>query len=114
MTLLEELTTILTALDCPVETGVFKDTAPDVYAVLVPLADSFKLYADDAPNLDLQEVRISIYSKGSYTTLKNAVVRALLRADISVTARQYIGYETDTGYFHYNVDAARVYEMEES
>ena len=84
------------------------------YAVLVPLVDSFKLYADDAPNLDLQEVRISIYSKGSYTTLKNAVVRALLRADISVTARQYIGYETDTGYFHYNVDAARVYEMEES
>ena len=114
MTLLEELTTLLTGLDCPVETGVFKDTAPDVYAVLVPLTDRFELYADDRPRNDLQEVRISLYTKGSYTTLKNAIVRALLQADINITARQYIGYETDTGYFHYNVDAARVYEMEES
>ncbi len=55
-----------------------------------------------------------VNTKGSYTTLKKAIVRALLQADINITARQYIGYETDTGYFHYNVDAARVYEMEES
>ena len=25
----------------------------------------------------------------------------------------FIGYETDTGYHHYNIDAANYYEMEE-
>jgi hypothetical protein len=40
-------------------------------------------------------------------------VKALLAAGYTITDRQYIGYETETGYHHYNVDVAQYYEMEE-
>jgi len=114
MSMLSDLKTTIAALGYSVETGVFTDTAPDNYIVLVPLSDTFELHADDAPGADVQEVRLSIYTKGNYNTIKNAVVSALLTAGFTITARQYIGYETETGYHHYNVDAAQVYEMEEN
>ena len=113
MSLLSDLTAILAPLNIPIETGVFKDKAPDTYLVLVPMSDSFTLHADNAPGIDIQEVRISIYTKGNYSTLKNNIVQALLSADLTITGRNYIGYETDTGYHHYNVDVANYYEMEE-
>lgn len=45
--------------------------------------------------------------------MKNAVTNALLAAEMTVTERQYLGFETDTGYHHYNIDVANYYEMEE-
>ena len=113
MSILEELKALLLELDIPLETGVFSSAAPDQYLVLVPLTDTFEVHADNYPGVDVQEVRISLYAKGSYTALKNALVRLLLDNDFTITERMYIGYETDTGYHHYNVDAAKYYEMEE-
>lgn len=113
MSLLADMQTAMQSLAVPVETGVFTDKAPDEYVVMVPLADTFDLHADNAPGVDVQEVRLSIYTKGSYTALKNRIVRKLLSCGITITGRQYIGYETETGYHHYNVDAANYYEMEE-
>ena len=113
MSILSELQEILKPLDIPIETGVFSDAAPEQYIVVVPLSDSFDLHADNMPEIDIQEARLSLYSQGSYTATKNAVVRALLAADFTMTARQYIGFETETGYHHYNVDVAKYYEMEE-
>ena len=112
MSLLADLTTALEPVGVPLETGVFSDAAPEQYIVLVPLGDTFDLHADNAPGADVQEVRVSIYAKGSYTAAKNAVVRMVLAAGLTVTARQYIGYEPDTGYHHYNVDVAHFYELE--
>jgi len=37
----------------------------------------------------------------------------LLQNGFTVTGRMYNGYETDTGYHHYTVDAAQYYETEE-
>ena len=91
------------------ETGIFSDEAPDIYIVITPLSDTFDLHADNAPGIDIQEARLSLYTKGSYTALKNRLVRLLLREDFTVTGRTYNGYETDTGYHHYTVDAARHY-----
>lgn len=113
MSVLSDINAILEPLGILVETGVFKDEAPDKYIVVVPMADSFELHADNTPGCDIQEARISLYTKGSYTKDKNAIVRTLLGADFSITDRRYIGYETETGYFHYNVDVAKYYEMEE-
>ena len=45
--------------------------------------------------------------------LKNDIVNAFLKAEYTITNRQYIGYETDTGYHHYNIDVDNYYEMEE-
>jgi len=113
VSVLSDINVTLEPLGIPLETGVFKDEAPDKYIVVVPMADSFELHADNTPGYDVQEARISLYAKGSYTKDKNAIVRALLGMDFTITDRRYIGYETETGYFHYNVDVAKHYEMEE-
>ena len=57
--------------------------------------------------------RTPIWSSLRYTKLKNALVRALLGADFYITDRRYIGFETETGYHHYAIDVAQIYELEE-
>lgn len=111
--LLTTLTELLGSLNIPVETGVFKGTAPDSYAVLTPIADTFELYADDRPSHDVQEIRISLFDKGNYLQTKSTLVRTLLDADITITDRRYIDHEDDTGYHHYAIDVAKLYELEE-
>lgn len=113
MSLLEDLNRILAELDIPVETGIFSEEAPERYIVIVPLVDTFDVHADNTPGVDIQEARLSLFSKGSYTAAKNALVRLLLRDDITITDRRYNGYETETGYHHYTVDVANFYETEE-
>ena len=113
MSLLADLNAIASKLGIAVETGVFTDTPPTEYLVLTPLVDTFDLHADNAPGTDIQEVRLSLFTKGSYTKWKNAIVRALLAADITITDRRYVGHEDDSGYHNYAIDVANYYEMEE-
>jgi len=112
MSLLSELNTLLSPL-IPLETGVFSEPAPDRYIVITPLVDTFELYTDDKPRHEIQEARISLFDKGSYTALKNQIVRTLLGADFIITDCRYIGHEDDTGYHHYAIDVAKTYELEE-
>ena len=113
MSLLSELKIIAEELNIKVETGVFSGTPPDEYIVLTPLVDSFEMHCDNMPEYEIQEVRISIFSKGNYTALKYMLVTALFKADITITDRRYIGHEDDTGYHHYAIDTAKSYRMEE-
>lgn len=113
MSLLSELKDIAENCGVKVETGVFSGTPPDEYIVLTPLADSFEMHCDNLPEYEIQEVRISIFSKGNYTDLKYMLVTALFKADITITDRRYIGHEDDTGYHHYAIDTAKTYRMEE-
>ena len=113
MSILADINATLANIGIPLETGVFTSVAPDKYIVVVPLADTFGLNADNTPNYDIQEARISLYSKSNYIADKNHIIRALFAADFSITGRQYLGYETETGYHHYVVDVAKHYEMEE-
>ena len=112
MSLLSELNAILTELSVPVETGVFSGKAPDTYAVLTPRADTFELFADNAPGVDVEDIRVSLYTRGSYRTLKRQIEAALLTGGITITDRRYIGHEDDTGYHHYAIDVANYYETE--
>ena len=113
MSVLADIQTALSALDIPIETGMFTDAAPAKYIVVVPIVDTFDLHADNAPGIDVQEARLSLYAQGNYMADKNAIVKTLLDADFTITDRRYIGYETETGYHHYAVDVAKHYEMEE-
>ena len=105
MSLLSDLQTIAKSCGVPVETGVFSGKAPDTYLVITPLSDSYELHADNTPGCE--------FTKGSYTKLKNSLVRALLGADFYITDRRYIGFEAETGYHHYAIDVAQIYELEE-
>ena len=110
MSLLSDLQTIAEHCGVPVETGVFSGKAPDTYLVITPLSDNLELHADNAPGCETQEARLSLFTKGSYTKLKNDLVRALLGADFYITDRRYIGFEAETGYHHYAIDVAQIYE----
>lgn len=112
MSLLSELNTLLSPL-IPVETGVFSDTPDDRYLVITPLADTFGVHADDKPRNEVQEARLSLFDKGSYTSVKNQIVRTLLNAGFTITDRRYFGHEDDTGYHNYAIDVAKNYELEE-
>ena len=111
MNILEDLTTLISAQGVSVETGIFSDIAPDEYVVVTPMADTFELFADNLPEYDQQEARLSVYSKGNYLALKSKIIGALLSADFTITARQYIGHEDDTKYHHYGIDVAKLYQM---
>ena len=111
MSILQELNALLASI-LPIETGIFSGVPPDEYIVLTPLADSFPLFGDDTPLIDMSEVRISLFSKGNYIKRKNQLTAALLGAAFTITDRRYIGHENDSGYHHYVIDVAKTYEME--
>lgn len=112
MSILTELNNLLAPV-LQIETGVFSGKAPDEYIVITPMADTFELHADNKPGVDVQEARLSLYSKGNYISRKNQIVRALIDADFTITARQFVGREDDSGYFHQAIDVAKHYELEE-
>lgn len=113
MNVLSELTSLFAELSIPVETGIFSSKAPNEYAVLVPLNDSFPFNADNYPQTDVQEVRISLFTKGNYIKLKNKITSRLLGSDFYITDRRYNGFETGTGYHQYTIDVAKQYDIEE-
>lgn len=113
MSLLSELTEIAKRLKIPARTAVYSGKPPDEYLVFTPLYDNFELHADNSPEIDVQEVRISLFSKGNYNQIKSKIIRTLISADITITARKYVGREDDTGYNHYAIDVAKEYGLEE-
>ena len=114
MSLLSDLNEVLMPLGIPIETGIFSGAPPDEYLVFIPLTDIFEVHADNRPSFDVQEVRISLFSRGNYQMRKRQITVALLNADITVTERRYIGFEEDTKYHHYAIDVMKEYEMEEN
>jgi hypothetical protein len=112
MSLLEELNTLILPI-VPIETGLFSDSPPDEYLVITPLVDTFELHGDNSAGYEIQEARLSIFVKGTFTKLKNIIVRSLLSADFTITDRRYINHEDDTGFHHYAIDVAKLYKLEE-
>ena len=113
MSMLEELNMIVTSAGLPVETGVFSTTAPDAYVVITPISEHFDLFSDDAPGMNIEEARLSLFSKANYAAKKILLVRLLLSAGFLVSERRYIGLEEDTGYHHFAIDVAKEYMEEE-
>lgn len=105
--LLEQLTTIADGLNLPFEVGLYTTTpAPQTYLVATPLADVLEVFADNAPEVEVEEVRLSLFTKANYLGLRDQITRALLKAGLTVTGRTYVGFEADTHYHHYAIDVA--------
>lgn len=112
MSIFSEIKSVLEPLNIPIETGVFSENPPDEYIVIVPISDTFDLFSDNAPEVDICEVRLSIFTKNNYLKLKKAAQRLLMKSDFTITARRYVEYEKETGYHHYAIDTAKFYETE--
>jgi hypothetical protein len=113
MNILSELTELLTEFGIPFETGEYSGKAPDEYVVIVPLADQFGFFADNEPQAEVQEARLSLYCKGNYMRLRNRLTKVLLKSEFTITDRRYVGFENDTKYHHYAIEVAKDYELEE-
>jgi len=111
VSILAELTTLISGIGLSVETGVFSGVPPNEYVVLTPMTDSFAFFADNLPIVDITEVRISLFTKGNYIKRKKQIVTAVLGADFTITDRRYIAHEDDTGFFNVAVDVAKYYPM---
>ena len=111
MSILADIQSALSDLDIPIETGVFSDEPPEEYVVVTPLADTYELHADNLPEYETQEARLSLFSRGNYLKRKRQLSKALLAADFTITDRRYIGHEDDTGYHHYAIDVAKLYGL---
>lgn len=111
MSILSELKEILSSLEIPIETGVFSNTPPSEYLVLTPITDDLDCFADNLPEYEISEVRISLFTKSNYVERKNQITELLLRFDFTITGRWYIGHEDDTGYHHYTIDVERQYKL---
>ena len=66
MNILSDLYTALSTLDIPIETGVFKDEAPERYIVIVPMVESFDLHADNAPGVGITTDHIIVCDGSRY------------------------------------------------
>ena len=73
MILLGELITLLSPI-LPIETGTFSQAPPARYLVLTPLTEAFQLYADNQPQHETQEVRLSLFDQGNYNSIKNQII----------------------------------------
>lgn len=113
MSILADIQSALSDLDIPIETGVFSDEPPEEYVVVTPLADTYELHADNLPEYETQEARLSLFSRGNYLKRKKQLSKALLAANFTITDRRYIGHEDDTDYHHYAIDVAKLYRLEE-
>lgn len=113
MSILADIQAALSDLDVPIETGVFSDEPPEEYVVVTPLADTYELHADNLPEYETQEARLSLFSRSNYLKRKKQLSKALLAADFTITDRRYIGHEDDTGYHHYAIDVTKLYRLEE-
>ena len=104
MSLLTTLTSLLTSLGFDVQTSIHVGTPPDTYIVLTPLSESFDAFADNNPEINIEEVRISLFTKSNYLADKQTIETALLSSGLTITDRKYQEYEQDTGYHHYVID----------
>jgi hypothetical protein len=105
--LLEQLTAIADGLGLPIEVGLFQTSPPpDTYLVATPLVDMLDVFADNQPEVQIEEVRLSVFTTGNYLPLRDALTDTFLDAGVTVTARRYVGFEPDTGYHHYSIDTA--------
>lgn len=113
MSLLKDINSLLKPLGIPIETGVFSDIPPDEYIVVTPIIDQLGLFADNRPQSEISEARLSLFTKNNYMKLKKEISKKLLINDMTITSQQYVGFENDTKYFHYAIDVMKEYEMED-
>ena len=105
--LLENLSHIAKQLGLAYAVSCYTDSpAPNTYLVFTPLTDSFEIFADNTPGVEIEQARISLFTKTNYLALRDQITKALIRARLVITGRRYIGYEADTGFHHYSIDVS--------
>lgn len=105
--LLEVLKDIAGRLGVAFEVGLYtQNPLPATYLVATPLTDGFEVFADNTPEIEVEEVRLALHTQANYLKMRDRITKALIDAGVTITARRYVGFEPDTGYHHYAIDTA--------
>ncbi len=113
MTVLAELKVLARELGLSSGTVSFHEKAPDTYLVFTPLTDELTLFADNRPQMETEEVRISLFTKENYTAWKKRLTDSLLERNFVITERRFLDIDDETGYYHYSRDVAKEYVRKE-
>ncbi|GHU58270.1 hypothetical protein AGMMS49975_24720 [Clostridia bacterium] len=95
--LLEKLDNIITGYGLICTTIFLPNENPKNYAVLDPLYEEYALFANNAPQYNVEHVRINIYTQKDYAKIKRDIEKLLREADVEITGREYGGYSRDSG-----------------
>lgn len=107
MSILTDLVAVCRSQRLPVATSIYLDSpAPPRYAVITPLTETYTLWGDNQPGVNIEEARLNLYIRGDFTPDAAALTKACREHGLTVTARTYVGFETDTGYHHWAIDLA--------
>jgi len=105
--ILENLNNIFKQI-LPISTAINNsDTAPDEYLIITPLDEHAEQYIDGSYGEDIQSARLVLFSKINYLPRKNQIYNILCSELYTVTNRQYIGYDNETGYYQYIFDVEK-------
>lgn len=96
---LKPLNLPVTLIENPVRTA-------SEYIVLIPIADSFPVYANNRPIAEVNEMELAVYIKGNYLDLIDKILKQLITAELTLTDRRYVEYEAATKFHHYAIDVA--------
>lgn len=96
---LKPLNLPVTLIENPVRTA-------SEYIVLIPIADSFPVYANNRPIAEVNEMELAVYIKGNYLDLIDKILKQLITAELTITDRRYVEYEAATKFHHYAIDVA--------
>ena len=85
---------------------------PNEYVVIVPLSDDDE-FADNAPQMEYQAARISLFHRGDYLACKRQLIKMLREAGFGITVRRYAGFQNRTKHHHYIIEVEGLYRVEE-
>lgn len=84
---------------------------PTTYLVATPIADVLDVFTDNTPGVEIEHVRVSVFTTGNYLPLRDQLTALFLEAGITIEARSSITFEADTGYHHYVFDLVAYSEL---
>lgn len=86
---------------------------PTTYLVATPIADTLDVFADNTPGVEIEHVRVSVFTAGNYLPLRDQLTALFLEAGIMIEARSSITFEADSSYHHDVFDLAAYSELRE-
>jgi hypothetical protein len=110
-----DLKPVIEKFGIPVMTGFFRDGDKQrsaVYVVMIPVSESFELYADDTPYNETQTVRLYIVSGKDTTILRRKIALSILKNGFTISDRSFESYNNVSGEFIYTIDVTKDYELE--
>lgn len=106
MSISQKIISSLKPLNIPITLVENPVRAASEYIVLIPISDSFPVYANNRPIAEINEMELAVYIKGNYLDLIDKILKQLITAEFTITDRRYVEYEAATKFHHYAIDVA--------